>query len=99
MFGLNMQLGGGCSSATLFTVGGGSSRMLVTLLFFIVGALIGGASAVVAGAVFTADPSLGTELGVPLALAVTLAGLGAVAVLSALVERHARFAGGGELRP
>src|SRR5690606_34547007 len=41
MFGLGMQLGGGCGSGTLFTVGGGSARMLVTLAFFIIGALIG----------------------------------------------------------
>src|SRR5690606_32742342 len=41
MFGLGMQLGGGCGSGTLFTVGGGSARMLVTLVFFIVGALVG----------------------------------------------------------
>ncbi|MGQ2909841.1 MAG: YeeE/YedE thiosulfate transporter family protein, partial [Aliihoeflea sp.] len=41
IFGLGMQLGGGCGSGTLFTVGGGSSRMLVTHAFFIVGAVIG----------------------------------------------------------
>jgi hypothetical protein len=28
MFGLGMQLGGGCGSGTLFTVGGGSARMI-----------------------------------------------------------------------
>ncbi|NKB56034.1 MAG: YeeE/YedE family protein [Alphaproteobacteria bacterium] len=37
MFGLGMQLGGGCGSGTLFTVGGGSIRMLVTLAAFIAG--------------------------------------------------------------
>ncbi len=41
IFGLGMQLGGGCGSGTLFTVGGGSVRMLVTLALFIVGAVIG----------------------------------------------------------
>lgn len=40
MFGFGMQLGGGCGSGTLFTVGGGSSRMLVTLAAFIAGSLI-----------------------------------------------------------
>lgn len=40
-FGLGMQLGGGCASGTLFTVGGGSTRMLITLAAFITGALIG----------------------------------------------------------
>ena len=39
IFGLGMQLGGGCGSGTLFTVGGGSARMLVTLVFFIIGAV------------------------------------------------------------
>lgn len=41
LFGAGMQLGGGCGSGTLFTVGGGSARMLVTLFGFIVGATIG----------------------------------------------------------
>ncbi|MEQ7920852.1 YeeE/YedE family protein [Xanthomonas sp. WHRI 1810A] len=40
IFGIGMQLGGGCASGTLFTVGGGNARMLVTLLFFIIGSLI-----------------------------------------------------------
>ena len=34
MFGLGMQLGGGCGSGTLFAVGGGSTRMMITLLAF-----------------------------------------------------------------
>ncbi|OHZ01268.1 YeeE/YedE family protein [Salinicola sp. MIT1003] len=41
LFGIGMQLGGGCASGTLFTVGGGNARMVVTLLFFIVGSVIG----------------------------------------------------------
>ena len=36
-----MQLGGGCASGTLFSVGGGSTRMLVTLFFFVIGSVIG----------------------------------------------------------
>jgi uncharacterized membrane protein YedE/YeeE len=36
-----MQLGGGCASGTLFTVGGGSVRMIVTLLAFIAGSVLG----------------------------------------------------------
>ncbi len=39
LFGIGMQLGGGCGSGTLYTVGGGSTRMLVTLLFFIIGSV------------------------------------------------------------
>jgi len=41
IFGLGMQLGGGCGSGTLFTVGGGHVRMLIVLAFFIVGATVG----------------------------------------------------------
>ena len=41
LFGLGMQLGGGCGSGTLFTVGGGNARMLITLVFFILGSLLG----------------------------------------------------------
>lgn len=40
MFGIGMQLGGGCASGTLYTVGGGSTRMIVTLAAFIVGSVI-----------------------------------------------------------
>ncbi|MCP3030270.1 YeeE/YedE family protein [Halobacillus sp. A1] len=43
MFGVGMQLGGGCASGTLYAVGGGRSVMLVTLLFFIIGSTIGAA--------------------------------------------------------
>jgi len=41
LFGLGMQLGGGCASGTLFTAGGGNARMVITLAFFIVGSVIG----------------------------------------------------------
>jgi len=37
LFGIGMQLGGGCGSGTLFTVGGGSVRMVITLIAFIAG--------------------------------------------------------------
>lgn len=41
LFGIGMQLGGGCASGTLFTAGGGNARMLITLAAFIVGSVIG----------------------------------------------------------
>lgn len=41
MFGIGMQLGGGCASGTLYAVGGGRSVMFVTLLFFIIGSTVG----------------------------------------------------------
>lgn len=37
MFGIGMQLGGGCGSGTLYALGGGSMRMLVTLVAFCAG--------------------------------------------------------------
>jgi uncharacterized membrane protein YedE/YeeE len=40
IFGIGMQLGGGCASGTLYTAGGGNTRMLLTLIFFIIGATI-----------------------------------------------------------
>lgn len=41
IFGFGMQLGGGCGSGTLFTVGAGNLRMVITLSFFIIGSVIG----------------------------------------------------------
>ena len=41
IFGLGMQLGGGCGSGTLFTVGSGNVRMMITLISFIVGSVLG----------------------------------------------------------
>lgn len=40
IFGIGMQLGGGCASGTLFAVGGGNTRMVVTLFFFVVGSVL-----------------------------------------------------------
>jgi len=41
LFGIGMQLAGGCGSGTLFTVGGGNARMMVVLLFFCIGGFWG----------------------------------------------------------
>ncbi len=43
LFGIGMQLGGGCGSGTLFTAGQGQVDMLITLAFFIIGATMGSA--------------------------------------------------------
>ncbi len=40
IFGVGMQLGGGCASGTLFAVGGGNTRMLLTLAAFVAGSFI-----------------------------------------------------------
>lgn len=41
LFGIGMQLAGGCASGTLYTVGGGSTRMLIVLAAFIAGSYLG----------------------------------------------------------
>jgi uncharacterized membrane protein YedE/YeeE len=89
LFGVGMQLAGGCASGTLYTVGGGSTRMLVVL-----GAFIGGS---VLGAYhfswWAAQPNIGAvnliaAFGWRPALAATLALLGAIALVTVLVERR-----------
>jgi uncharacterized membrane protein YedE/YeeE len=77
LFGMGMQLGGGCASGTLFLAGGGSVRMLVTLAAFITGSLM--ATADPLG--WMSWPDAGSHsaielLGAPLALFVTVAILG-----------------------
>ncbi len=89
IFGLGMQLGGGCGSGTLFTVGGGSSRMLITLMGFIAGATIGTAHL----PFWLSLPSLpviklGDYFGPLSGTAVTLIGLAAVIAILALVEKR-----------
>lgn len=79
LFGLGMQLGGGCGSGTLYTVGGGSTRMVVTLAAFCAGAFLGsldmGRWAALPG---PGAVSLATELGYGRALALQLAVLAAL---------------------
>ena len=74
IFGIGMQLGGGCASGTLFTVGGGSTRMFVTLVFFVAGSAIATAHAPwwydLPG---LGNVSLGVELGLWPALLLQLA--------------------------
>lgn len=41
LFGIGMQLGNGCASGTLYSLGGGSSSMILTLLSFIAGSVLG----------------------------------------------------------
>ena len=81
IFGIGMQLGGGCASGTLFSAGGGSVRMLVTLLFFIIGSVFG----VMHQAWWKALPSLE-----PISLLETLGWLPAL-VLNILVFTAAYF--------
>ncbi|SDC40730.1 hypothetical protein SAMN04488112_107157 [Melghirimyces thermohalophilus] len=41
IFGIGMQMGGGCASGVLYQVGGGGSSVLITLIAFIAGSVIG----------------------------------------------------------
>jgi len=43
LFGIGMQIGGGCASGTLFALGGGDARLLLTLAFFVLGSAAGAA--------------------------------------------------------
>ncbi len=89
LFGVGMQVGGGCASGTLFTVGGGNARMVVTLLFFIVGSVIGTAHF----AWWTGLPSLEPvsfvqTFGAQGGIAVSLALMGAIAAFTVFIEKR-----------
>ncbi len=89
LFGLGMQLGGGCASGTLFTVGGGSTRMLVTLAFFVLGSVIATAHLPFWLALPNIGPvSLVQSLGAWQALGLNLAVFGAVVLVTLAVERR-----------
>jgi len=94
IFGLGMQLGGGCASGTLFSVGGGSTRMLITLFFFIIGSVVGTAHM----GWWTAQPaypatSIVTTMGPWPALAASLALFAVIASITVFAERkrHGRL--------
>ncbi len=89
IFGLGMQLGGGCASGTLFSVGGGSTRMVVTLAAFIAGSVIATAHSTY-WASLPAFPatSLVVRFGPVGALALSLAVFGAIFVTTVVVERR-----------
>ena len=79
IFGLGMQLGGGCGSGTLYTVGGGSTRMVITLVAFCAGGLWGSLDLEFWATVPRwRSVSLAAEFGWPLALALQFAVLGAL---------------------
>ncbi len=94
IFGIGMQLGGGCASGTLYTAGGGNTRMLVTLAAFVVGSVIATAHLHWWSALpHIAPTSLVKELGAAPALAASLTLFAAIAAITVLVERkvHGRL--------
>jgi uncharacterized protein len=99
IFGIGMQLGGGCASGTLFAVGGGSTRMIVTLFFFVIGSLIGTAQLPWWSAQPAFKPySLIHGFGVGPAIALNLALFAVIAGLTVLLEkrRHGQLASGAQ---
>jgi uncharacterized membrane protein YedE/YeeE len=89
LFGVGMQLGGGCASGTLYTAGGGNSRMLVTLVFFIIGSAFGAWHL----PWWSATPNFGSislikAWGWVPALAASLAGFAAITALTIVIERR-----------
>ena len=96
MFGIGMQLGGGCGSGTLFTTGGGNTRMLLTLLFFIAGSMAGFAHLPFWESLPHLNPvSIVERFGWPLALTLNLAIFAGVW----LAARSLEFARHGHLAP
>ncbi|MDO9710657.1 YeeE/YedE family protein [Paracraurococcus lichenis] len=89
MFGIGMQIGGGCASGTLYTVGGGSVRMLLTLAAFVAGSALGAAHFHWWQAQWHLAPiSLVKDWGVGPALALNLVLFGAIAAGTAWLERR-----------
>jgi len=101
IFGIGMQLGGGCASGTLYTVGGGSTRMIVTLIAFIVGSLIGTAHMPFWTSLPQLKPvSMVASLGLAPALALNWVVFALIAAVTVVVEkrRHGRLVAA-QLRP
>jgi uncharacterized protein len=97
LFGVGMQLGGGCASGTLYSAGGGSSRMFVVLAAFVAGSLLGTAHAPWWAALPSWAPTSIVGLWGPVAaLAASLAVFGGIAALTMWVERarHGVVSGG-----
>ena len=90
LFGIGMQLGGGCASGTLYALGGGSGRMVVTLVFFMVGSLLGTAQM---PWWLSEAPKLGTislleEWGLAGALSAQLSAFALIALATVAIERR-----------
>ena len=96
IFGIGMQLGGGCASGTLYSAGGGSTRMLIVLAAFIAGSVVGTAHATWWAALPAWAPTTIVRTWGPwLALAVSLAVFALIVAFTMVVERgrHGRLVG------
>ncbi|QGZ63746.1 YeeE/YedE family protein [Paraburkholderia acidisoli] len=102
MFGVGMQLGGGCASGTLYTVGGGSTRMIVTLIAFVVGSVVATAHMPFWTSMPQLKPlSLVNALGVVPAIVLNLAVFALIAALTVVIEkrRHGQLINATERAP
>ncbi|WP_244817719.1 YeeE/YedE family protein [Caballeronia sp. Lep1P3] len=89
IFGVGMQLGGGCASGTLYTVGGGSTRMIVTLAAFIAGSVIATAHMPFWTALPSLQPvSLVKSMGLAPALALNWIVFALIAALTVVIEKR-----------
>jgi uncharacterized membrane protein YedE/YeeE len=89
VFGIGMQLGGGCASGTLFAVGGGSTRMIITLFFFVVGSVLATINFTWWATLPSLPPtSLVLTWGWPAALAANLAVFACIYWLTTVVEKR-----------
>ncbi|UHD44246.1 YeeE/YedE family protein [Aureimonas altamirensis] len=88
MFGIGMQMGGGCASGTLFTAGGGNARMLVTLVFFIIGSVLATINFDWWVSLPSFQPVTLVSLGAPVGISVSLALFAAIAALTVVIEKR-----------
>jgi uncharacterized protein len=89
LFGVGMQLGGGCASGTLYSAGGGNTRMLATLGAFIAGSVIGTAHMPWWTRTPATKPlSLIAMLGALPALGVSLAAFALLTLATIVIERR-----------
>jgi uncharacterized membrane protein YedE/YeeE len=89
LFGVGMQLGGGCASGTLYSAGGGNTRMLATLAAFIAGSVIGTAHMPWWSALPATKPlSLIAMIGAVPGLAVSLAAFALLTIVTVVLERR-----------
>lgn len=87
LFGVGMQLGGGCGSGTLYALGGGSVRMAATLIAFCAGGFWASLHMDAWERLPAWNPGLvGARVGWPLAIALQLA---FIALLAVLLRRFA----------
>ena len=89
LFGVGMQLGSGCASGTLFSVGGGNTRMVITLAAFIAGSVLGAWHwSEWQGAAGLAPISLLEEYGATSAIVTSLLFFAAIWAASIAIERR-----------